>query len=96
MNNLAVVYQHVGQSNEALSLQSIAEMMKKVLGSEHPKTLNSMNNLAGFYRVAGQIDRALHLYQQTLSDEDQSGPGTPQSINSMYGLARTTAIQASM
>ncbi|MFJ4242402.1 tetratricopeptide repeat protein, partial [Streptomyces iakyrus] len=40
----------------------------RVLGDDHPNTLNSRNNLAYAYRSAGNLQRAIPLYEQNLTD----------------------------
>ncbi|GAA4102567.1 hypothetical protein GCM10022248_89430 [Nonomuraea soli] len=41
--------------------QTLADY-ERVLGVDHPDTLNSRNNLAGAYQSAGDLDRAIPLY----------------------------------
>ncbi|MFC9164418.1 tetratricopeptide repeat protein, partial [Streptomyces fungicidicus] len=50
----------------------------RVLGADHPDTLNSRNNLAGAYESAGNLGRAIPLYEQTLTDTERVlGSGHP-------------------
>ena len=38
---------------------------RRLLGEEHPNTLNSANNLAGAYESAGRLEQPIPLYEQT-------------------------------
>ncbi|WP_189250192.1 tetratricopeptide repeat protein, partial [Streptosporangium pseudovulgare] len=40
----------------------------RILGADHPNTLNSRNNLASAYESAGDLTRAIPMYEQTLTD----------------------------
>jgi len=62
MNNLALVYKAQGRYDEAepLFLDAL-EIRKRILGEEHPHTLNSMNNLAVLYRNQGRYEEARPL-----------------------------------
>ena len=53
MNNLADLYWNQGRYDEAepLYLETL-ETRKRVLGDDHPDTLNSMNNLANLYQIS--------------------------------------------
>lgn len=42
------------------------EIRRKVLGSDHPVTSQSMNNLALLYRIQGDYARAIPLYEEAL------------------------------
>jgi hypothetical protein len=41
------------------------ELKQKVLGQEHPSTLNSMNGLASVLRNQGKYDEAEQMHRQT-------------------------------
>lgn len=41
---------------------------RRVLGSDHPDTLNSYSDLANAYRSAGRIDEASELYEQIIKE----------------------------
>ncbi|WP_160161703.1 tetratricopeptide repeat protein, partial [Embleya hyalina] len=60
----------------------------RVLGEDHPDTLNSRNNLAGAYRAAGDVDRAIELYERTLEDSVRVlGQDHPHTLISRSNLA---------
>ena len=70
MNNLANVYYAQGKYPQAEALDSQAlEIQRRVLGPEHPDTLESMSNLAGEYYCAGQVRAGRGALQP--------GPGDP-------------------
>ena len=56
-NNLALAYRDAGRAAEAIPLfeRTLADL-ERVLGPDHPATLNSRNNLADAYRAAGRAD----------------------------------------
>ena len=58
-NNLAIAYEAAGRVDEAITLheQTLAAR-ERVLGPDHPDTLQSRNNLAIAYRDAGRTDTA--------------------------------------
>ncbi len=54
-NNLAVVYQEAGRTDEAISLyERTLAARERILGPDHPDTLQSRGNLANAYRAAGR------------------------------------------
>ena len=57
--NLANAYRDAGRTAEAITLheQNLADR-ERVLGADHPYTLNSRNNLAIAYRAAGRTAEA--------------------------------------
>jgi tetratricopeptide (TPR) repeat protein len=62
--------------------------LKRMLGSHHPDTLNSLDRLATAYRAAGRADEAIPLFQQTLvARERLLGPDHPDTLNSQNNLA---------
>jgi hypothetical protein len=50
---------------------SVLADYERVLGADHPNTLNSRNNLAYAYASAGRLGEAIPLYEQTLADREQ-------------------------
>jgi eukaryotic-like serine/threonine-protein kinase len=65
------------------------EIRRRVLGEDHPDTLDTMNKLALAYKVAGKLDLALPLYQQTLTKRTAGlGPDHADTLTSMNNLAR--------
>ncbi|MFE5724063.1 FxSxx-COOH system tetratricopeptide repeat protein [Streptomyces erythrochromogenes] len=62
----------------------------RVLGEDHPDTLNSRNNLAGAYYAAGDLDSAVPLLQRTLEDRVRVlGEDHPDTLISRNDLAAT-------
>ena len=67
MTNLANTYHKQGRLNEAEQLGiQVMDMRKKLLGAEHPKTLNSMENLAITYMHQGRWNELEQLEVQVL------------------------------
>jgi tetratricopeptide (TPR) repeat protein len=61
---------------------------ERVLGPDHPSTLNSRNDLALAYRAAGRAAEAIPLFERTLADcERVLGPDHPSTLNSRNNLA---------
>jgi Tetratricopeptide repeat len=48
---------------------------ERLLGSNHPSTLNSRGNLAAAYREAGRATEAIPLVEQTLATRNLLAPG---------------------
>ncbi|MDX2515896.1 FxSxx-COOH system tetratricopeptide repeat protein [Streptomyces stelliscabiei] len=60
-------------------LQRALTACERVLGEDHPDTLNSRNNLALAYRSAGHLKKAIALYERTLTSHlrlDEDHPST--------------------
>jgi tetratricopeptide (TPR) repeat protein len=68
-NNLALAYEDVGRTDEALTLyeQNLADI-ERVLGPGHPYTLISRSNLADAYQTAGRTDEAERIRTPGLTD----------------------------
>jgi tetratricopeptide (TPR) repeat protein len=61
---------------------------ERVLGPDHPDTLNSRNNLAEAYRAAGRAAEAIPLHERTLADREPTlGPDHPDTLSSRNNLA---------
>ena len=61
-----------------LLLVKVLEVSRRVLGEEHPFTLNSMNNVGVAYQNVGKFDKALTLHEQILEKRKlQLGPDHP-------------------
>jgi lipopolysaccharide biosynthesis regulator YciM len=68
MNALAELFKNKGEYDRALPLyEECLVKRKRVLGDEHPDTLQSLNNLAVFFKSKGEYDRALPLYEECMS-----------------------------
>ena len=91
--NVGESYYLIGKYQEAERMYRQAlELMRKVLGMEHPSTLNSMNNLAlalvnqGKYEEAEQMHRqALELREKVLGKEH---PLTLRNIKDLEAVLR--------
>jgi len=67
MGNLAGSYRNQGQWKEAEELEvQVMQMHKRILGEEHPFTLNSKENLAATYRNQGRWKKAEELEVQVM------------------------------
>jgi tetratricopeptide (TPR) repeat protein/CHAT domain-containing protein len=67
LNDLAVLYQSMGDSAKAEPLfRQALETQKKVLGEQHPSIASSLNNLAVLYHQTGQYAKAEPLFRQSL------------------------------
>ena len=68
MSNLASTYLKQGRWNEAEQLQvQVTNIMKKLLGEEHPHTFSSMGNLADTYSNQGRWNEAEQLQVQVMN-----------------------------
>ncbi|MFF4128357.1 tetratricopeptide repeat protein [Microbispora rosea] len=66
---------------------------ERVLGGDHPDTLNSRNTLASAYQAAGDLRRAIPLHEETLTDRERVlGGDHPDTLSSRNNLA--SAYQA--
>jgi hypothetical protein len=76
------------ESEELLS--QVMEVRKRVLGDEHPSTLNSMANLAPTYRNQGRWKEAEELGVQVMEKRKRVlGDEHPATLTSMVNLAST-------
>jgi Flp pilus assembly protein TadD len=67
MNNLAVVLERQGKYEEAEMMhQEELELSKRILGKEHPSTLESMNNLAVVLGRQGKYEKAEMMHREEL------------------------------
>ncbi|MFI1826610.1 tetratricopeptide repeat protein, partial [Streptomyces sp. NPDC020412] len=68
---------------------------ERILGPDHPHTLNSRNNLAIALNNLGRHQEAADLHQQTLTDYERIlGPDHPHTLNSRNNLAAARAAVA--
>src|SRR5271166_4591495 len=62
--------------------------LERLLGPDHPDTLNSRNSLAAAYLAAGRVTDAIPLLEQTLATRERLlGPGHPRTLSSRSNLA---------
>jgi tetratricopeptide (TPR) repeat protein len=67
--------------------------LDRLLGSDHPDTLNARNSVAAAYQAAGQSDKATSLFEQTLVARVRLlGPDHPDTLTMQSSLA--AAFQA--
>ena len=70
------------------------DMLKKLLGAEHPKTLNSIAQLANTYCDQGRLNEAEQLVVQLVDVEKTVlGAEHPDTLTSMKNLASTYRYQ---
>jgi tetratricopeptide (TPR) repeat protein len=89
MNNLANVYYSQAKYAQAEALfRQALETRRRVLGPEHPSTLNSIFNLALVYRAQGKYADAEALFNSALELERRLlGPEHPTTLNTLAELA---------
>ncbi len=86
---LALAYRDAGRIGEAVRLlERNVEASERILGSDHPETLQSVNSLAFAYRDAGRISEATTMHQRALATHVRVlGPDHPDTIKSRTNLA---------
>ena len=63
MSNLALVLDNQGKYDKGEKLyRQTLQLREKVLGKEHPNTLDNMNNLASVLYMQGKYDEAEKMY----------------------------------
>ena len=68
--------------------EPLAEDLGRLLGPEHPDTLNSRNSLAAAYLAAGRVDEAIPLFEQILAVRQRMlGPDDSETLVSQNNLA---------
>ena len=68
--------------------EPLAEDLERLLGPDHPDTLNSRNSLAAAYLAAGRVDEAIPLFEQTLAIRQRMlGPDDSETLISQNNLA---------
>src|SRR5229473_3260118 len=89
MQVMGEVYLNLGLFSRAKDLeQQSLEIRRRVLGPEHPDTINSMNNLEVCLIYLGRYPEAEKLGRETLDLRRRVlGPEHPQTLNSMSNLA---------
>ena len=62
--------------------------LERILGADHPDTLNARNSLAAAYQDAGRAAEAIPLFQQILAGRERMlGPEHPNTLTSQDNLA---------
>lgn len=89
LNNLAGLYESMGDYEKALQLYQMAlDIREKMLGSQHPDVATTLNNFAELYRMMGDYEKALPLYQKALEiDEKMLDPDHPSVAATIDNLA---------
>ena len=68
--------------------QSLTADLERLLGPDHPDTLNSRNSLAAAYQAAGRVAEAIPLFEQTLVGRERLlGADHPDTLTSQNNLA---------
>ena len=68
--------------------EQLAADLERLLGPDHPNTLNSRNNLATVYRAAGRTAEAIAVHEQVLAARERLlGPDHPNTLTSRNNLA---------
>jgi DNA-directed RNA polymerase specialized sigma24 family protein len=68
--------------------EPLTEDLERLLGPDHPDTLNSRNSLAAAYLAAGRVAEAIPLFEQTLAVRQRTlGPDDPETLTSRNNLA---------
>jgi eukaryotic-like serine/threonine-protein kinase len=76
------------QKEAAVLCRQIGDAQRRVLGSDHPDTIESLQRLGFILRAAGQPAEALALFRQTYDAQVRLwGPEDPRALNSLHGLA---------
>jgi tetratricopeptide (TPR) repeat protein len=93
MNNLALLYQSMGDNAKAEPLYRQAlDIRKKALGDKHPDYSASLNNLAVLYYAIGDYAKAEPLVRQALDIQKKAlgdkHPDYAQSFNNLAELYR--------
>ncbi len=86
---IGLVYERIGLYPEAEEHLPIAVTIReRVLGEEHPNTLNAINDLAILYREQGQYPKAEALFLETLDAQNRlRGAGHVDTLNARNNLA---------
>jgi tetratricopeptide (TPR) repeat protein len=82
-------YWNLERQKEAAAIcQQVVDARRRVLGADHPDTIDSVQHLAFILRVAGRPDEALALSQQAYDAGLRVwGPEQPETLTSLQGQA---------
>jgi tetratricopeptide (TPR) repeat protein len=68
--------------------EALTADLERLLGPDHPDTLNSRNSLATAYKNAGRIEEAIPLFARVMVDRARLlGPGNPDTLTAQDNLA---------
>ncbi len=87
--NFAQVYHEVGRRQDALQLaERVANVYRRTLGEEHPRTMNSMALLAIYCSDAGQQEKTLELRKTVMELRLRTlGAENLETLESIHDLA---------
>jgi hypothetical protein len=75
------------QQEAAALCRQVADAQRRVLGPDHPDTIESLQRLGFILRVAGRPEEAFALFQKTYDAQARLwGPEDPRTLNSLHGL----------
>ncbi len=81
LDNLAILYQHVGRYSEAESLfQRALDIAEESVPPNPSDIAVTLNNLAAFYESIGKYKEAESLFQRALKIAEESVPPNPSDI----------------
>jgi serine/threonine protein kinase len=88
---IGMTYSGLGRYDEAENqLSSAAQIRRRLLGADHPDTLNSMNNLASVLSSQGKYAEAEQMCRQVLEVQERVlGKEHPDTLAGMMNLANT-------
>jgi len=91
LNNMALVYQAMGQPARAMALYEEALPIRRGM-DDRAGVAATLNNMATVYDATGQPERAMELYQQALSIRRAVGDraGVATTLNNMAGVYQAT------
>ncbi len=88
-----IAFHHVLELGDSAPLaiavgEPVTAELERLLGPEHPDTLNSRNSLAAAYLAAGRVAEATRLFEQILVERQHTlGPDDPETLTSRNNLA---------
>ena len=84
-NNIALVYDNMGEYSQALSFhQKALAIREKTLPSNHPSLATSYNNIALVYDHMGEYSQALSFHQKALAIEEKTLPSNHPDLATSY------------
>jgi tetratricopeptide (TPR) repeat protein len=90
LNNLAMLYQAMGDSEKARPLcEQALKLRKEALGERHPHYAQSLNDLASLYWAMGDSEKARLLFEQALKlYKEVLGERHPNYVTSLNNMAK--------
>ena len=75
----------------------VTEMRSKVLGFEHPDTLNSMHDLAHTYKLRGQNDDAIDMMENVVKQfTKRMGANHSETLEVIKALSDWRGLQSNL